>query len=121
LLFLDVEYTAGLPEVYVLPIAWVSGEAARAVETGTPGAAIARLTVEREPGLLVDGVYDERFRKSLLAMVTRRTRIRGFSGTLAATPAAALRRAVEALDEPAMASQVLRGEQSNSAIVYGQA
>ncbi|HEX7127699.1 MAG TPA: maltose alpha-D-glucosyltransferase [Thermodesulfobacteriota bacterium] len=121
LLFLDVEYTVGLPEVYVLPIAWVSGDAARAVETGTPGAAIARLTVEREPGLLVDGVHDERFRKSLLGMVTRRTRIRGFSGTLAATPAAALRRAVEALDEPAMASQVLRAEQSNSAIVYGQA
>ncbi len=121
LLFLDVEYTAGPPEVYVLPIAWMAGDAARAIESGAPGAVIARLTVEREAGFLVDAVYDEGFRRSLLAMVTRRIRIRGFAGTLAATPAAALRRAVEALDEPAMASQVLRVEQTNTGIVYGQA
>ncbi len=121
LLFLDVEYAAGPAEIYVLPLAWAAGDAARLVEADAPGAVIARLTVGPAPGLLIDGVQDEGFRRSLFGLVTRRARIRGYAGTLAATPAAALRQAVETLDERAMASQVLRAEQTNTAIVYGQA
>jgi maltose alpha-D-glucosyltransferase/alpha-amylase len=118
LLFLDVQYAEGQPEIYVLPLAWASGEQAMRLERESRPAVIARLAVGEVPGVLYDGVHDEAFRRNLLAMIARRARIRGFTGSLVAYPASGLR---QVLAEGVPPSQVFRAEQSNTTLAFGTA
>jgi maltose alpha-D-glucosyltransferase/alpha-amylase len=120
LLFLEVQYAEGQPETYLLPLAWVSGEEARRLEADARHAIVARLAVGGEPGVLFDGTYSEAFRRDLLALITRRAKIRGAAGVISAYTADGHRAegagAARADAEP---SQVLRAEQSNTTIAYG--
>jgi len=117
LLVFEVSYTEGSPEVYLLPISFATEEMANQIEKEFPQAAIARLKVGDQGGILYDSSYDEEFHKSLLDMIARRRRIKGKRGELISYPGKRFR---ELLGDkrPFIASKALKAEQTNTSVLY---
>ena len=111
LLLLDVEYVDGEPERYLLPVALT--QARRSDEQERAAGIIARV----DNSVLHEPVGDERFGNALLAMVEKRRRLKAEKGVLTGSPTRAFR---EMRDGQNLHAQVLRAEQSNTAIVYGE-
>jgi maltose alpha-D-glucosyltransferase/alpha-amylase len=114
LALLDIEYADAEPDIYLLPLAMA--QARRAEEEGTRSATlIARM---RDGFLLYEPVSEPKFASALLETIGRRRQLDGNRGTVAGAPTRAFRELRGAGELP---SQVLRGEQSNTAIVFGEA
>ncbi len=128
IVLLQLDYTEGLPETYVLPISYVSlnhpsGQQGNGV--GGDGKenhyeqAIAQLQIQGtdEAGLLVDAVADKDFLAFPLEAIASGGRYRDGSGELLATTTEAIKKfSIESLElEP----RLLKGEQSNTSVVYG--
>ncbi|HKX17810.1 MAG TPA: maltose alpha-D-glucosyltransferase [bacterium] len=120
-LLLRVDYVEGDPEVYALPLAFAS-PGADAVRRDLPGALIADVREPGGDGVLYDGAYDRTTALALLDVMARRRRARPGHPDLAGVHTHAFRHVVPwagqagaAVPEPA----VLRGEQSNTSLVYG--
>src|SRR5439155_3221885 len=109
---LEIEYTDGEPDRYLLPVAMA--QARRADEPERTTTLIARL---RDGCLLYEPVADERFGNALLDIVGRRKRLKGRTGMLSGSPT---RQFKELRDGGELHAQVLKAEQSNTAIVYGE-
>jgi maltose alpha-D-glucosyltransferase/alpha-amylase len=113
LTLVEVEYADAEHEIYMLPLG--IAQARRAEEDSARSAMlIARL---RDGLLLYEPVADETFAQTVLSAVIRRTQLKGVDGVATGAPARGMRklRGSGPLD-----TQLLRGEQSNTAIVYGQ-
>jgi maltose alpha-D-glucosyltransferase/alpha-amylase len=115
----QVTYTDGDPETYVMPLTFATGE--RAVQLQNAPAAIAQLRVRKarasEDGLLYDAMSDKTFAATLLDLIARGRPTAGASVGLTASPTRAFRpllRMTQSL-EPA----ILRAEQSNTSVIYG--
>ncbi|HXG59347.1 MAG TPA: maltose alpha-D-glucosyltransferase [Thermoanaerobaculia bacterium] len=110
LTLIEVEYTEGEPEVYLLPLAIAQPRR----EEEHEGMLVARL---RDGLLLREAVGEEHFDQSLLDAIARRRRWRGEAGSVAGVRTKAFRglRGTGPAD-----AHILRAEQSNTAIVYGQ-
>jgi maltose alpha-D-glucosyltransferase/alpha-amylase len=106
-----VDYTDGEPEIYQLPLAIRKGDDPEILAHADTR--VARL---RDGCILYEPQHDEAFAHALLDLVRRRRQLRGESGTVVASNTRRLR---ELTAEP-LERQVARGEQSNTAIVYGQ-
>ncbi|MDQ3990762.1 MAG: putative maltokinase, partial [Actinomycetota bacterium] len=109
--FVQVEYTDGDPETYVLPLA---GAPAAEHERG----AVARVHCREGEITLLDAVHDREFAETLLRAVARRRRLAGRTGKVTASPTPEFRRLRGAPTER-LEPGVLQGEQSNTSIVYG--
>ncbi|HUP48035.1 MAG TPA: maltose alpha-D-glucosyltransferase [Thermoanaerobaculia bacterium] len=110
---IDVEFSEGEPQTYVLPLAM--GEARRTEEQDPmSGTLIGRL---RDGQVLYEPVGDPRFAMALLDIIGRKRQIKARSGTMAGSTTRAFRglRGTDPL-EP----HILKAEQSNTAVVYGQ-
>jgi maltose alpha-D-glucosyltransferase/alpha-amylase len=117
-LLLETAFTDGTPDIYLLPLAFVEGERAAQLGNEAPQGIIARLTVDDTPGVLIDAVHDETFRVSLFALIAARRRYHGRAGELHGYPGSRFR-SLAAASGGSLASQVLRAEQSNTSILYG--
>ncbi len=117
LALLAVSYSRGARQTYVLPLAWKEETAALKAVKGFPGAAIARLELGGKRGLLYDAVYDEFFQKALLSLFLGRSRpCRGPLRLVAERNMKALKKAAL---KRGLRPRVLKGEQSNTSIIYG--
>lgn len=114
---LEVGYTEGTMEVYSLAVSYIQGTKAKQITQEFPQAVIACLHIGDEEGVLCDGIYDEKVRESLLAMIAQRKRIKGKRGELVAFPGREFR---SLLSDKALllTSQVLKAEQSNTSVLY---
>jgi maltose alpha-D-glucosyltransferase/alpha-amylase len=117
ILLVETSYTEGTPDTYLLPLTFVSGDRASQLANEVPGGIVARVTVDDSPGVLYDAVHDEWFRASLLGMMATKRNVHGRSGDLAALPGRRFR-SLTAGKGVALASQVLKAEQSNTSILY---
>ncbi len=117
-LLVVVNYVEADAETYVLPVSWASGDRAREVEAGSP-ALIARLTIDAEEGVLYGALGNEAFGQTLLEAVARRRHFKGSAGDLVGTQTRAFR-TVRGPDEEALTCKVMRGEQSNTSIRFGE-
>jgi maltose alpha-D-glucosyltransferase/alpha-amylase len=115
---LRVDYFEGEAETYVLPLAFATGGRADQVLSEFPQAAVVRLEVEGEEGLLFDALWDEGFCGTLLQAIARRRRFDGTAGELAAGSTRVLRQVWDAAGEP-LTPTVLKAEQSNTSVIYG--
>ena len=117
LLFIEVNYNEGLPEIYQLPIAFAEGEFAQGLLEQHPNSVIARATVREEEGILYDALYNEEFRQELLTLIARRRKVKQNGGEIVGEShrqvAVRLRKAGE------LPSRILGAEQSNTSIIYG--
>ncbi len=118
LLFVKVGYIEGLPDTYLLPLSFTTGETALKIMETQPQIILSRLQCSDAEGVLYDSSHDEEFRKNLYGMIVRRSGARGSQGQLVAYPGRYLRslKDKETLQEK---SQVLKAEQSNTSILYG--
>src|SRR5437763_413665 len=112
LTIVDVEFTDGEPQRYLLPLAIVHARRAEEQEARAT-TTVARL---RDGALLVEPIVDESFALALLDTIARRRQLKGNAGSVHGVPTRAFR---ELRGTGALHPQVLRGEQSNTAIVYG--
>jgi len=117
LVIFDVYYNEGLPDTYLIPIAYASGEEAKQIDASHPEAVIARVTIRQEEGLIYDGVFDEDCRRALLQLIVRRRSAKGRSGELIGSPRGRLKRLI-GFNLLNLKSNVLQVEQSNTSIVY---
>jgi maltose alpha-D-glucosyltransferase/alpha-amylase len=118
----QVEYTEEDPEIYVLPLAFATGERAEQMCEASPNSVLARITVrdkDREKtGCLYDAVFDKNFCKSLVEMIARRRQLRGTMGDFVAAPTRAMRNGkLGSVTNLEVAS--MRAEQTNSSVVFG--
>ncbi|MBP7147946.1 MAG: maltose alpha-D-glucosyltransferase [Acidobacteria bacterium] len=118
LVFAGVQYADGDPETYLLPLAFAAGERARRLEAEKPTAVIAHAVLGGEAGCLYDPSGEPGFGAALLEIVVRRRRARGALGELRGTATRALARILPA-GQDAPPPSVVRAEQSNTSIVYG--
>ncbi len=113
-----VEYTEGEPQTYVLPLLLAHGVRAGEIEEGLPQAVIARLPVGETSVVLYDASWDTSFAAGLLEAIKESRSFEGTGVTLVAWPTIAF----EEVLGPASASiepKILRAQQSNTSIAYG--
>ena len=118
LLFIRVFYIDGLPEVYLLPLSFSSGDEAERILKENPLGTVARLAIPGAEGVMYEGSYDDGFRKSLLMAIARRQSNRGLHGWLSGYPGKFIRK-MSPRDLISDRSDVIKGEQSNTSFVYG--
>jgi maltose alpha-D-glucosyltransferase/alpha-amylase len=112
LAIIAIEYSDGEPDRYLLPLA--IAQMRRADEPERTTTLIARL---RDGCLLYEPVAEERFGNALLELIGRRKHVKARAGILNGSPTRAFR---EVRDGGELHAQVLKAEQSNTAIVYGE-
>jgi maltose alpha-D-glucosyltransferase/alpha-amylase len=116
--FLRVAYTEGEAESYALPLGFAAGERADQLLDDSPHAVVLRLRAGDEEGLLFDALWDKAFCEMLLDSIAHHRRLSAERGELAAGTTKAFRRIRGVSDEP-LEPSVLRAEQSNTSVVYG--
>jgi maltose alpha-D-glucosyltransferase/alpha-amylase len=121
LAFVRVEYLDGEPDTYVLPIAFVPGAAGVRLISDHPGAALAAVTpADDESGVLVDAHWLPGYGRALLGLLGRRRRIRTELGSIAGIASAGAVRSLGDTATEDLPVHVLRGEQSNTSIVFDE-
>jgi len=119
LVLLEVDYVEGDPELYVVPLSFVSGDEAVRVERDAPGAIVARLRARdrggETEGLLVDGIAHDTPAR-LMESIQRRTTFVGEKGQLAAL---ALRAFKEVAGKEPLVPRPSEFEQTNSSVLIG--
>jgi maltose alpha-D-glucosyltransferase/alpha-amylase len=123
LVLVSVQYIEGNTEIYALPIAYAEGDHAYHLLNEARHTVIARLRVyadQAEPGLLYDPLGERDFARVLIDLIAGRRRLRGErGGELSATPTRALRSLLNGVSTSSLEPNLLRGEQSNSSVNFG--
>jgi maltose alpha-D-glucosyltransferase / alpha-amylase len=118
----EVQYTGRTPETYLLPLTFATGDRAFELRQSNPQAIVAQLKIrETNPeteGLLYDALYDTQFAKSLLASVGRGRRFKGAGAEIHAQPSK-LFRELAGKGQASLEPSLLKGEQSNTSVIYG--
>jgi len=116
---IQVAYTDGEPETYVLPLTFTTEE--HATQMLDSPAAICRLQVhspdQDKAGVLYDAMWDKRFTALLLSLIARSRRLPGTSGELLAAPTRPFRALVRSAT--VLEPMPLKADQSNTSVVYG--
>jgi len=123
LALIRVDYVQGVPETYVWPLTFAADAAAAAVRSATPQAVVAELVVtdrngQAVTGVLYDAMEDPTFCAALLDAIGRRRRFKGSAGELVGVTTRAFR-ALRGPAEETIGASLLRGEQSNTSVAYG--
>ena len=85
LTLVKISFTAGEPETYVLPLAFVAGEQAEVLRRERPMAVIAVLRTPEAEGVLYDAVWNPRFDAILLEMIGEGKQFTGSNGDVVAS------------------------------------
>ncbi len=120
MLFLEMKYTEGEPEVYVVPVAHAARSEADSIMQDKVGAVIARIEMKdgSEKAVLYDAFYEDTFPEMLLDVIAKRRRLKGVKGSLTGRPTAAYRDMVD--PSQSLEAMVARAEQSNTSLTYGE-
>jgi maltose alpha-D-glucosyltransferase / alpha-amylase len=114
----EVSYTEGSTETYLLPLHFLPLEAGGdALQSGFPWAVVSALKVDDKAGVLYDGLANGQFRQILFELIARRRGVRTAEGRLSGRPAPGFASLLGDKPTP-LTSQVGKGEQSNSAVMY---
>ncbi len=114
-----VDYTDADSETYMVPLVYLEGVRAQAVQSDHPQEIVARVATGRGEGILTGALTETAVLMELLEAITRRRRFKGLEGEILASPTRAVKE-ILGPDPAALAPSPLRAEQSNSSILYGQ-
>ncbi len=120
--FAEVGYTEGDSEFYLLPVTLLPAREANRIMDASPQAAIARVAPQpghRNGEILLDATFEPAFMSALLDAIGSKKRLRGRGGELAGRTEKPFR-AIVGNDKAALAPIPIRGEQSNSSIIFGE-
>jgi maltose alpha-D-glucosyltransferase / alpha-amylase len=118
LAFVKVQFDKGEPETYFLPLSMTVGEDGEELRRASPNAIIAPVLSGRTPGLLHDGVFDDKVCAALLSLIEQGEELPTERGGIRGVPSEGF---AEAAGADGSALQVHRGsaEQSNTSILFG--
>lgn len=119
ILLIQITYAEGNPEVYVLPLAYAEESESGRIAAEFPDAIIAHYEDADRRGILYDGVYSDIFCNDLLKCIAGNGTISGQAGRLLAYRGSAYGKSMSGWDSRLKAS-VLKAEQSNTSIVFGE-
>ncbi|NTV62518.1 MAG: maltose alpha-D-glucosyltransferase [Oscillochloris sp.] len=121
LTLVNVDYTEGSAETYLLPLAYAESERAQQLLDESRHTVLALLQVgAAEPGALYDPLAERGFCVALRELITGRRRLRSArGGDLVGLPARALRGLLNGHGAGTLEPQLIRVEQSNSSINFG--
>jgi trehalose synthase-fused probable maltokinase len=115
-----VEFTQGEGENYAIPLAFATGEEARAVAEHASDAILLRIHIRqsKDDGILFDAMQDQAFPRDVLDMILQRRQARGAGGEVAplVSKAAQVLRGVSAEQ---LAPTFIGADQSNSSVTFG--
>jgi len=118
-LFVNVDYSEGDPETYLLPVKLAQGEHARQILDEMPDMVVVRLRgPEQTEGVLYGALSDGEFAQEMLDAISRRRKFRGESGELFAVPSGMLRKLTAGGD--GLEPSVRRTDQSNTLVSYNE-
>ncbi|MBV9387102.1 MAG: maltose alpha-D-glucosyltransferase [Chroococcidiopsidaceae cyanobacterium CP_BM_ER_R8_30] len=122
IVLLQVAYTEGNPETYVMPLAYQEDgtEDDTSLEATQADHLVAKLQIRgtNESGFLLDAVANKDFLMFPLSAIANSQQYKGVAGELIATSTFAISITGE-LEESQMEPRLLKGEQSNSSVIYG--
>ena len=115
----QVDYTEGDPQMYLLPIAYTAGDHADYIVRENLHWVVSRIRLKdkNEEGILYDPLIEREFCEELLRVIARGRRLKGSEGELAAKPTKAFRTIFSASDAP-LEPSILKAEQSNTSVVF---
>ncbi len=121
LVLIEIEYSEGEPETYLVPLITVPTEQAGIVTAEYPQAAIAYLKTHRRGSvkLLCDASVNDGFCNLILRAIRRSRSFRGQYGRLSASRTQAFWNLAGPRNEVSLEPVPLKAEQSNTSIVYG--
>jgi maltose alpha-D-glucosyltransferase / alpha-amylase len=118
----EIQYLTGPAESYLIPLAFAAGDRAFELRQGNPQAVIAQLKIkenDRETdGLLYDAIYGPSFSKGLLLALARGRHFKGGNAAISAEPSKLFRKLCGGTDAT-LEPSLLKREQSNTSVVYG--
>jgi maltose alpha-D-glucosyltransferase / alpha-amylase len=117
--FLQVEYVEGNADLYVLPLAFATGDEAGRLRQHFPQLVVAGLEVTSrgERGVLYDAIGNPDFGQALLKLVLHRLRLKHEQGEVEGMRTSALRRILGGITPPA--PMLFKAERDNSSLVFG--
>lgn len=120
LLLLRVNYIEDQSDIYFLPVGFATGEEARRIFAEHRTSIIANLECADGEGVIYDAVFNEDLRSMFFSMIAGKNSVKGRNGRLTGQSGKALRDYINmnGIREPGK-SQVLKVEQSNTSILYG--
>jgi len=122
LVAIEVQYAEGHPETYLLPLAFASEDRVPELRQSHPNALVVQITGKEKgqevKGVLYDAVVESRFCRALLEAIARRRSFKRQSAEIFATPSKVFRKVVGQLDA-SLEPSLMKREQSNTSIVYG--
>ena len=121
LLFIRVEYVDGASEMYTFPLTAALGEEAAQIQRDLPGTIVTTLKVRNkdreQTGVLYDALWNPDFSKTLLSAMGQGDQFTGKTGTLIASSTQAYGKLISG--EAALEPEVMKAEQSNTSVAYG--
>ncbi len=115
----NVEYTEGDAEYYAVPLSFALGDSAERIEQHEAHAIVARTTGRDGKGVIYGAMRDPGFCTALLETIAKRRRLRGRGGEVAGAPTRAFRR-MRGSTSDSLPPSLLRTEQSNSSVLFGE-
>jgi maltose alpha-D-glucosyltransferase / alpha-amylase len=118
LVIVEVQFEAGEPSVYLLPLALTSGDDADELRRTTPNAIVAPTTSGKETGVLHDGVFSDKFCLELLSLIEHARELSARHGSIRGIRGKAFADIVGS-GEGQLAVRRGSAEQSNTSILFG--
>jgi maltose alpha-D-glucosyltransferase / alpha-amylase len=120
LIVMKIEYTEGEPETYLLPVAFARGDLASQMLADPSRPVIASIEQKGEPAAVAyDALASAGFRSTLIDGIGRRRSYRGAQGIASSSRTRGVFTRTRGPMQEKLESALLRGEQSNSSVTYG--
>ena len=117
LTFVQVNYTEGEPETYLLPLKILLGEEAEMLRDSTPTAIVGALLSPSGTGVLADALYSDEASSALLVTIARGSEISMQKGVLRGVPSSSFSQLRGTAAN--LAPRRSNAEQSNTSILFG--
>jgi maltose alpha-D-glucosyltransferase/alpha-amylase len=114
MLLVNVEYTEGSSEIYILPVTYMHATG----EEDLPRGAMARAEIGGNQVVIYEAVYSKLFCEHILDLIAGHKRLAASQGKLTATSGKELKKALRNREK--FECRLLGAEQSNTSILYGQ-
>lgn len=116
LLLVEVSFPSSLPETYQLPVAFRKGEQADEINHGCPQAAIAKVRIGNEDGILYDAFFGQELQQEIIKRLAGNQTITQKGSSLHFTGNKAIKKYLK--DHDKVRARALLAEYNNTAIIY---
>jgi maltose alpha-D-glucosyltransferase/alpha-amylase len=119
MILVQADYLDGDIQTYALPLTFAAGMKRDEIWRDYPQTVVARVKEESGEGLLCDAMVDEVFGRTLLSAIGRHRHIKGLEGEVIFSPTHLFKQ-LRGPESEELKPTLMRAEQSNSSLLYGE-